>query len=147
MRLGGTEYSRETFNGAAQRRGGAASPSTRMGRERNSMRRKAHLLQDRYVRSRPRLYSRIGFVHEYRSLTPEELTAVLAQYMPASPENTEDGLAHATAVATIIRITRGNFRLLERLFPQITRVLKINQLDSLTPEIVDAARETLLIGH
>src|SRR5699024_1108976 len=35
----------------------------------------------------------------------------------------------AQAIAAITRITRGNFRLLERLFPQIQRVLKINELD------------------
>jgi hypothetical protein len=36
-----------------------------------------------------------------------------------------DDFIHAQAIAAIERITPGNFRLLERLFPQITRVLKI----------------------
>ena len=67
--------------------------------------------------------------------------------VPAGLDNTEGGLDHATAVTTIIRITGGNFRLVDRLLTQIHRIQTLNQLDSLTPEIVDAARETLLIGH
>lgn len=95
----------------------------------------------------PQLYSRIGFAHEYRPLSPDELTAVLAQCLPVVPGSTDEGLAHATAVATIIRITGGNFRLVDRLLTQIKRIQTLNQLDILTPEIVDAARETLIIGH
>lgn len=95
----------------------------------------------------PQLYSRIGFAHEYRPLNPDELTAVLAQRLPVVPESTDEGLAHATAVATIIRITGGNFRLVDRLLTQIKRIQTLNHLDTLNPEIVDAARETLIIGH
>lgn len=47
----------------------------------------------------------------------------------------------------IERITRGNFRLLERLFPQINRVLKINQLDTITDDVIEAAASILVIGN
>lgn len=94
----------------------------------------------------PQLYSRIGFAHEYRPLTPDELTAVLTQRLPASTTTT-DPLAHTTAIATIVRITAGNFRLVDRLITQIQRIQALNNLDTLTPEVVDAAREALLIGH
>lgn len=94
-----------------------------------------------------RLYSRIGFAHEYRPLNPEELTAVLTQRLPAKSETTEDKLAHATAAAAIVRITGGNFRLVDRLLIQVQRIQKLNRLTALMPEIVDAARESLLIGH
>lgn len=95
----------------------------------------------------PQLYSRIGFAHEYRQLTPEELTAVLIQRLPAENEATDGGLAHATAIATIVRITGGNFRLVDRLTTQIQRVQTLNHLPGLTPEIVDTARQALIIGH
>jgi hypothetical protein len=39
------------------------------------------------------------------------------------------------------------FRLIDRLLIQIDRVQTVNGLQSLTPEIVDAAREALLIGQ
>ncbi|WP_026820632.1 AAA family ATPase [Arthrobacter castelli] len=95
----------------------------------------------------PQLYSRIGFAHEYRQLTPDELTAVLATRLPAAGDATDGGVAHATAVATIVRITAGNFRLVDRLLTQIERVQRVNDLDALTPEVVEAARQALLIGH
>ena len=95
----------------------------------------------------PQLYSRIGFAHEYRQLSPDELTAVLARRLPAAGDSTDGGVAHATDIANIVRITAGNFRLVDRLLTQIERVQTVNDLDELTPEVVEAARQALLIGH
>ncbi len=95
----------------------------------------------------PQLYSRIGFAHEYRPLGADELTAVLTARLPPQHHTDHDPIAHATALATIARITAGNFRLLDRLTTQIERIQTINDLHTLTPELVDAAREALLIGH
>ena len=61
----------------------------------------------------PQLYSRIGFAHEYRPLTPEELTAVLTRRHPTA-DTAADGIARATTIAAIVRITGGNFRLVDR---------------------------------
>lgn len=95
----------------------------------------------------PQLYSRIGFAHEYRQLTAEELTVVLTRRFPADANAADAGIAYATAIATIVRITGGNFRLVDRLLTQIERVQTVNDLTELTPEIVDTARQALLIGH
>ena len=94
----------------------------------------------------PQLYSRIGFAHEYRPLNTDELTAVIAKRLP-EPAPQDNGVAHTAALAAIARITNGNFRLADRLVTQIDRILHINNLDQLTPEVVDAAREALLLGH
>lgn len=51
------------------------------------------------------------------------------------------GIAHATAVATIVRITGGNFCPVDRLLAQIERVTALNELTDVTPEVVDAACE------
>ena len=54
--------------------------------------------------------------------------------------------ADIAAAATIARITGGNFRLMQRLFAPIARVLEINAPQLITKEVVEAARESLVIG-
>ena len=45
-----------------------------------------------------------------------------------------------------VEITKGNFRLIHRLFAQIDRILRINQMDKITVEVVEAARDSLVVG-
>jgi len=49
------------------------------------------------------------------------------------------------AVATILRVTRGNIRLIERLMMQVEHILAANELKVVTKEVVEAARENLII--
>jgi hypothetical protein len=58
----------------------------------------------------------------------------------------DKGLKDEEVMATIIRITGGNFRLLHRLLTQIARLVEINALPQVTREVVEAARESLVIG-
>jgi DNA transposition AAA+ family ATPase len=93
----------------------------------------------------PQLYSRVGFVHHYKPLSVDEQAFVLARYRPHLRLGDSD-FATTEAIAAITRITSGNFRLTTRLVDQIERVLEINQLTTITKEVVEAARENLVIG-
>ncbi len=77
-------------------------------------------------RSRLRTYGERHWKHLGRNLDPDDFT-------------------DAQAIAAIERITRGNFRLPERLFPQINRVLKINDLETITDE--KPPQSILVIGN
>lgn len=95
----------------------------------------------------PQLYSRIGFAHEFRILNTQQALPVVEYYWK------ETGIAIAptqkecsAAIAAIIRVTNGNFRLIQRLFKQIKRVLKINKLNQITEEVVETAKDCLVIG-
>jgi DNA transposition AAA+ family ATPase len=95
----------------------------------------------------PQLYSRVGFAHHYRPLQDDELTFVLTRHwrqLGLSLDSTD--FTDTQAMAAISRITRGNFRLLHRLFVQIERILRINELHVITEDVVEAARSTLVIG-
>jgi DNA transposition AAA+ family ATPase len=95
----------------------------------------------------PRLYSRIGFVHEYRTLSADELVFVLQHHWSKlSLTLSADDFTDAEALAAVARITGGNFRLVQRLFAQIQRIMEINNLSTVTREVVETARESLVIG-
>lgn len=94
----------------------------------------------------PQLYSRVGFVHHYRAMSTDEQAFVLAKHWPELGLDDPDDFTTAEALATIARITSGNFRLTHRLVAQIKRILDINQLNTVTKEVVEAARESLVIG-
>ena len=96
----------------------------------------------------PQLYSRIGFSHRYAPLSKDELAFVLKRHWQhRGQEMSDDDFTDAQVMAAIARLTGGNFRLLQRLFVQVDRVLRINELSVVTAEVVEAAASALVIGH
>ena len=95
----------------------------------------------------PQLYSRVGFAHHYRPLQGDELTFVLTRHWRTLGLSLDSAdFTDTQAIAAIRRITNGNFRLLHKLFVQIERILRINELSVITEDVVEAARSTLVIG-
>lgn len=93
----------------------------------------------------PKFYSRIGFVHEFRSLDANQVQELLEQrWTPAGVTLPAEKLI-PEVIANVIRMTGGNFRLLTRLLTQIERVLQVNDLHLISNEVVEAARDSLVI--
>jgi hypothetical protein len=94
----------------------------------------------------PQFYSRIGFVHKFRPLDAAQLQQLLeSRWAPADVKLSPEQLS-ADVIASLTRMTGGNFRLLERLLTQIERVLDVNDLNSISDAVVEAARDSLVIG-
>ena len=54
---------------------------------------------------------------------------------------------HYTTFNFLIKPILCYFRLIHRLFAQIERILEINNLTSITTEVVESARTSLVIGR
>lgn len=94
----------------------------------------------------PQLYSRIGFAHEFDRLSKDEIHHILEYKWEELGLSVQlEDFANYEAVTSIIKITSGNFRLIQRLFTQIERILEINNLETITTEVVEAARDSLVI--
>ena len=95
----------------------------------------------------PQLYSRIGFVLEYPTLSKDEMQFVLKrQWKKLGFGQDDDDFTDARAAAAIIRLKAGNFRLLQCLFMQIESIARINEIAAITEDVVEAAAQTLVIG-
>ena len=102
---------------------------------------------DKRMARYPQLSSRVGFAHHYRPLQDQELTFVLTRRWRDLGLSLDDAdFTDAQAVAAIVRMTGGNFRLLHRLFVQIERIPRLNELTVITQDVVEATRSTLVIG-
>ena len=102
-------------------------------------------LERRLMRA-PQLYSRVGFAHEMEPLSDEETRDFLEKRWSHRVKAYSDDFTDKEAAAAILRVARGNIRLIERLMMQVEHVLVANQLQVVTKEVVETARQNLIIG-
>jgi DNA transposition AAA+ family ATPase len=102
-------------------------------------------LEKRLARA-PQLYSRIGFAHQMDPMPEEETRDFLEKRWSHRVKAYSDDFTDKEAVTAILRIARGNLRLIDRLMTQVDYVLLANQLQAVTKEVVETARENLIIG-
>ena len=94
------------------------------------------------------LYSRVGFLHEFRPIKNKEINFILQHYWSKLElKLKKDIFSDAELTATIARITKGNFRLIQKLFSQIKRIVTINKLSTVNKEVIEAARKCIVIGQ
>ncbi len=95
----------------------------------------------------PQFYSRVGFAHAYKAITEEEMEFVLAHHWEKLGLSlSQNDFTDREAMTSVVLATSGNFRLLNRLFSQIQRIMKVNNLTSITKEVVESARQCLVVG-
>jgi DNA transposition AAA+ family ATPase len=89
------------------------------------------------------LYSRFNLIYEMQPLNTNEMSLFIAQkWLELKlPLTVDDGVSKA-----IMRIANGNFRVLIRIFSEIERLQKLNCFSMITPDVVEAARKSLLLG-
>ena len=76
----------------------------------------------------PQFYSRICFVHEFRPLDAAQVQDLLESRWAPIGVKLPDQQLLSEVIASLIRMTGANFRLLTRLLTQIERVLSVNDL-------------------
>jgi hypothetical protein len=95
----------------------------------------------------PQLYSRIGFAHEFKKMGKTKMSYILEhRWKDLGFSLDYQQFDNFEVVSKMIKLSNGNFRLLQRLFSQIDRVMEINKLSTITGEVVETARELLIIG-
>jgi hypothetical protein len=96
----------------------------------------------------PQFFSRIGFVHEFRALSDDaDIRVLLEQRWAPVGIHLSAPFPAPEIMAAVIRLTRDNFRPLVRLLTQMQRVLAINGLETLSVDLAETARESLVIGQ
>ena len=96
----------------------------------------------------PQLYSRVGFVHQFHVLSQTRPDgSCRSAGIDLGMHIQVDDFTDQEALATIVRITAGNFRVIHRLLMQVERILQINSLHTVTKEVVETARESLVLGQ
>ncbi|WP_341793698.1 hypothetical protein [Rickettsia endosymbiont of Ceutorhynchus obstrictus] len=94
------------------------------------------------------LYSRVGFMHIFNPLSREEIGFIIKKHCKTLDIRVdENDFTDNEAISVISRITQGNFRLINRLLKQSIRIMKLNKQSYISKEVIDTARECLVIGN
>jgi len=95
----------------------------------------------------PQLYSRVGFVHNFKPVNNKEIEDVIKGKMLEFKIKYDltNTITTKESFTEIEKLTKGNFRKMQRLFAQIDRIMKLNSIDNLDKDVIDAAKESLII--
>jgi DNA transposition AAA+ family ATPase len=95
----------------------------------------------------PQLYSRVGFVHNFKPISKKEIRNVIFSKMNEFKiKYTHDDKETKEACTEIINQTDFNFRKIQRLFDQIDRVMKLNNISNLKKDVVETAKGSVIRG-
>jgi hypothetical protein len=89
------------------------------------------------------LHSRFNLAYEMQPLNTDEMRLFISQkWLELDlPLSADDRVS-----AAIMRLANGNFRALHRIFAEIERLQRLNRLAMITPDLIEVARQDLLLG-
>ncbi len=98
---------------------------------------------ERRIKRLGQLHSRVHLAYEFEALNADDTRRFIAQKWQnlGLPLFADDAVS-----STIMRIANGNFRVLNRIFTEIVRLQKLNCLPLITPDLIETARDGLLLG-
>lgn len=101
---------------------------------------------EKYVARFPQLSNSIGFYHDFKPLSTDELMDILEteKFEDLGFGFTNHAFTDRDAIASLVRIAAGNLRTLRLLCLQIRRILEINGLEIINDEVLHAARQAIL---
>jgi DNA transposition AAA+ family ATPase len=102
---------------------------------------------ERRISRYPQLYSGVGFLHEFKTLSKDEMILIIIEnhLNRLGTEIKRDNFSDYETLNTVVRITKGNLRVLTRLFQQLERLMKINNITSINTDLVNVARDAPVI--
>jgi DNA transposition AAA+ family ATPase len=98
------------------------------------------------VRRYPQLYSRIGFDFQFEELSADEARSIIRAKWDLLRKQDFEEITDEAVVATIIRLTRSDFREITKFLKQARRILQNNGLIAITKDVIDLAAKGLLRG-
>ncbi len=102
---------------------------------------------ERRILRYPQLYSRVGVLHEFKTLSRDEITFIIEYHLAQlGTEIKIDNFSDYETLNTIVRISKGNLRVLSRLFQQLECLIKINNITSINTDLANTAKEALVTG-
>ena len=103
---------------------------------------------EKYISCLPQFRNRVGFRHEFKALPLAYMMGIVESefFNTMGFGITNEIFDNRDTISRLVRATGGNMRILNRLCLQIKRILRIHNRDTITPEVIEAAREALIIG-
>lgn len=101
---------------------------------------------EKYVARFPQLSSRVGFYHEFEPLVADEMMDILETEALNELQFgfTNQVFENRDVMASLVRATGGNLRLLNKMCLQMKRIMEVNKLEIVDEDVIQTARRAIV---
>ena len=103
---------------------------------------------EKYIGRLPQFRNRIGFRHEFRPLSTQDMLDIVETevFNDFGFGFTNQEIEDRATIKCLVRACGGNIRTFQLICLQIRRLMQINNLDVVSKQVIEAAREAIIIG-